>query len=246
MVTLMDNLRGRAGTACIVAIAGATNFCVLTVIAMLVYPGGTHADPSTTGYTFHMNFFSDLGATVTPSGMVNTCSSVLFFIALTGIGVTFMPYLARVTSLFGSNDKAIVNLGKAGSVFGIVSAIAFIGIAFTPYDLALSGHILFVQVAFTGLIPVGICFSVSIFKGNVLPLKYGAILLAFTIVAVAYIVLLFSGLSASEGGVGASAITLAINAIGQKVIVYDAIVSLSIMVFGSYRKAREKPVTTDG
>ena len=40
---------------------GCIQFVVLTVIAMVFYPGGTHGDPTTKGYSFFRNFFSDLG-----------------------------------------------------------------------------------------------------------------------------------------------------------------------------------------
>ena len=38
-------------------------FFVLTIVAMFLYPGGTHLDPSAAHYEFTRNFFSDLGAT---------------------------------------------------------------------------------------------------------------------------------------------------------------------------------------
>ncbi|MDQ2713331.1 MAG: hypothetical protein M3Z08_00285, partial [Chloroflexota bacterium] len=43
------------------AVAVCLLFLLLTVIAMLLYPGGTMANHHSQGYTFFLNFFSDLG-----------------------------------------------------------------------------------------------------------------------------------------------------------------------------------------
>jgi hypothetical membrane protein len=53
---------------CIVALAGCIQFVLLTIIAMLAYPGGMHPAIASTGYNFFENFFSDLGGTATPTG----------------------------------------------------------------------------------------------------------------------------------------------------------------------------------
>ena len=66
-------------------------FIVLTVIAMILYPGGLLTDDSTTGYNFFRNFFSDLGRTVNYAGGGQWGSAVLFFIALAlgGVGLIY-------------------------------------------------------------------------------------------------------------------------------------------------------------
>jgi hypothetical membrane protein len=44
---------------------GTLQFLVLTVLAMLVYPGGTIHHPEFEQYNFLYNYFSDLGRTYT-------------------------------------------------------------------------------------------------------------------------------------------------------------------------------------
>ena len=56
---------------------GCGQFIFLTVIAMLIYPGGTRSDPDAPGYTFFHNFFSELGFTVTRSGAPNPVAAPL-------------------------------------------------------------------------------------------------------------------------------------------------------------------------
>ena len=57
-------------------------FVVLTLVAMLVYPGGSHDDPAHAGYSFAHNFFSDLGLRQAHNGQPNPLAGTLFFIAL--------------------------------------------------------------------------------------------------------------------------------------------------------------------
>ena len=49
-------------------------FCILNIIAMILYPGGTLHDPDQIGYSFTRNFFSDLGTTISYSGANNIIS----------------------------------------------------------------------------------------------------------------------------------------------------------------------------
>jgi hypothetical protein len=49
-------------------LAGCALFVVLTVAAMLAYPGGTATDPTTSGYSFFANVLSELGMTRTYAG----------------------------------------------------------------------------------------------------------------------------------------------------------------------------------
>ena len=75
-------------------------FIILTVIAMLIYPGGTQTDPSSEGYSFWRNFFSELGMTVTESGASNPIGAVLFFAALTGAGMALILFFVAVLQFF--------------------------------------------------------------------------------------------------------------------------------------------------
>jgi hypothetical protein len=67
MTTTESGLQGQAWRAAMLIYAS-VQFLLLTAIAMLVYPGGAVYEPDASRYLFFRNFFSDLGATVTPSG----------------------------------------------------------------------------------------------------------------------------------------------------------------------------------
>jgi hypothetical protein len=72
-----SGLRGEAWRATVLIYAS-VQFLILTALAMWVYPGGAVYEPEATHYLFFRNFFSDLGATRTPSGHANLSSHLLF------------------------------------------------------------------------------------------------------------------------------------------------------------------------
>ena len=115
---------------------GCIQFVLLTLIAMLFYPGGTHDDPAAPGYSFFNNFFSDLGLTVSPSGETSTVSFFLFTLSLTLAGLAIILFfLTTSPALFKNTPGRIPSL--LGSIVGVLSGLFYIGIAFTPADLHL-------------------------------------------------------------------------------------------------------------
>jgi hypothetical protein len=129
-------------------IIGTAQFILLTFIAMLFYPGGTRIDSTTLGYGFFTNFFSDLGRTVAYSNKGNLVSATIFIIAVIGLGVTFLGYFSLVPKFFHQTEeeKRISTLVKR---IGYGSALAFIGVAFTPTNLVSLIHDFFVVTGFT-------------------------------------------------------------------------------------------------
>jgi hypothetical protein len=219
------------------AISGCIEFFVLTICAMVVYPGSTHTDYITIGYNFWQNFFSDLGGTATPSGASNPIASVLFFIALTSIGILFIPFLAALPGIF-SKSRVARYIGFIGSAIGMYSAICYVGIAFTPWNLAITGHIFFVQNAFVSIVPVALCYAIAMILEKGFPKQYPVIFIIFSAILVAYVVLLFSGPGAGspEG--------IIIQAVGQKIVVYSMIICFAIQAYGALQVSLRKPVAS--
>ncbi|NMC06004.1 MAG: hypothetical protein GYA24_12385 [Candidatus Lokiarchaeota archaeon] len=228
----MDQLTFKR-TSCLVAMAGCIQFVVLTIIAMLLYPGGKHGNIDTTGYDFLENFFSDLGGTVTPTNLPNPVSSILFFVALLAIGVMVMPFLLVVPSLFTAS-KVSRNIAWLGTVAGLISAAAFIGVAFTPWNLYMLEHVISVQVAFIGLIPLALFYLLAAIaaKERVLQVRYMVLLVEFLVAAIGYVILLFNapGINTPAG--------LLINALGQKLIVYNSIIVVAFLAHGCFESLR--------
>ncbi len=220
------------------AIIGCIEFFVLTIIAMAVFPGGSSTDPNSVGYNFWQNFFSDLGATFTRSGASNPIASVLFFIALTSIGLLFIPFLTALPGLF-SKSRVARYISFIGSAIGMYSAICYVGIAFTPYNLAMDGHRFFVQNAFVSIVPVALCYAIAMLREKGFPKRYPVIFIIFSAILVAYVVLLFSGLGAGspEG--------IIIQAVGQKIVVYSMIICFAIQAYGALQISLPKPAASE-
>jgi hypothetical membrane protein len=208
--------------------AGCVQFVVLTVIAMLVYPGGTAADPSARGYAFFTNFFSDLGRTEARSGAPNTVSAILFFLALTLAGLGLVVFFAATVRFFRQVRFARI-LTWLGSGFGVVSGLAFAGIACTPANLYLKAHGTFVEVAFLAFFIAVLFYIPAILLTRTYPNRYALAYALFGGLLAAYLWLLFFGprLDSPQG--------LLIQATGQKIIVYTAIFSILFQAAGARR-----------
>ncbi|MGD8625043.1 MAG: hypothetical protein PVF47_20690 [Anaerolineae bacterium] len=208
--------------------ASCGQFVVLTLVAMLVYPGGTVADPATKGYSFFRNFFSDLGRTVTPRSEPNTVSLALFVVALTLAGLGLALFFLTMPSLFRRPRPARV-CSLAGSSFGVVAGLSFAGVAFTPANLVLPVHALFVQVAFLSFFVATLGYTAAIVLAQDYPRRHLAIFGAFALLLAGYLWLLFFGpeLDSPQG--------LLIQATGQKIIVYAAVLSVGLQAVGARR-----------
>jgi len=209
-------------------VAGCIQFVILTLVAMLAYPGGTVADPTAQGYAFFRNFFSDLGRTVTPRGQPNSLSLVLFVVALTLAGLGLVLFSLVMPTLFRRSSAARV-LSLAGSLCGAVVGLSFVGVALAPADVFLPAHALFVQVAFLALFLAALAYAGAILLARDYPRRYLAVFGAFALLLAGYLRLLFHGpaLDSPHG--------LVIHATGQKIIVYAAILSVCFQAQGARR-----------
>lgn len=212
-------------------VAGCALFVLLTLLAMLTYPGGLAVPmggPAPRGYSFFRNFFSDLGRTVSPLGEPNTLSFALFVVALTGAGLSLGLFSLVMPSLC-ERPRAAWVLSRAGAFFGIVAGLSFVGVAWTPADLLLAAHKTFVQVAFLSLFVGVLGYLAALLLVRDYPRRYLAVFAAFALLLVGYLWLLFFGpaLDSTQG--------LLIQATGQKVIVYAGIVSVGMQALGAQR-----------
>lgn len=203
-------------------------FLVLTTLAMVFYPGGTRSNPNRQSYLFFENFFSELGLTHTYSGGPNQISFVLFTTALALAGLALAIYFIISPSLFWDSMSTRL-LSLVGTFFGLISGLSFIGVAFTPANLYVTPHQIFVQLAFTSFF-VGIVFyAPAILLNQSFPNLYAIVNIIFGVLLGVYIWLLFFGPSANSSN------GLMIQVTGQKIIAYAAVISLFIQAYGSRR-----------
>jgi hypothetical protein len=127
--------RWRAG----LLLYAAVQFVALVIVAMMVFADGH--------YALAGNFLSELGATRTWAGAPNLPAAVLFSIALGGIGLAFVVFAGAWRAFaFGRGRGRAVGVAAQG--FGTLSGAAFVAVACTPVNIALSLHNTFVLCAF--------------------------------------------------------------------------------------------------
>jgi hypothetical protein len=201
-------------------------FFVLTLLAMALYPGGTHHSPDATRYLFTRNFFSDLGATVTYSGKSNLVCEVIFIIALASIGLG----LVASSGVWKSIGHKASALGTASQVFAVFAGICFVGIAATPWNILGRPHMFFVKLGFSLLL--GLMASMVVYqRRNGWPGLYVACNWIYIVVLAVYVWILFYGPSLkTDGG-------LVFQVVAQKIIVYTSILNLATQAYGLRRAA---------
>jgi len=202
-------------------VIGCGIFVVLTVTAMFAYPGGTYTDETTVGYDFFRNFFSDLGLVTALNGEPNTVSLILFFIALTMVGIGLILFFIAFRDFFTSDPTENL-LSLIGAVIGTASGLCFVGIACAPYDVLFDIHYELVFWAFRTFLVAVAVYTVVIFRQDIYPRRYGWIFIVFAFFLAAYIVLLEFGPKASTPD------GLVIQATGQKIITYISIISIMV------------------
>jgi hypothetical membrane protein len=212
---------------------GCAMFVVFTLVAMLTYTGGTPSDHTAPGYSFTQNFLSNLGMLTAESGRPNWVSAALFFIALGAAGACLVIFFVFFPRFF-QNTRLQRVLSLIGSILGVLAGISFIGIAFTPADIARPSHVFFVMWAFR-LFPLAVLFYVPVlFMDKSYPKVYAWVFAIFCLMLIGYYLLLTNGPSfTSPGG-------LVIQVVGQKVISYASILSIGIQSLGAYRYLGKK------
>lgn len=196
---------------------GAGLFIVLTGIAMLFYPGGTLSDPSTRGYRFGENFFSELGFLTANNGEPNPVAAALFFIALNLAGASLILFFFTFWRFF-QQPAWLRGLTWLGTLLGVMAGLCFMGVAFTPADVYRGAHIFFVTWAFR-LFPAAVAlYAAAIFAHPTYPRRGGWLFGVFTLCLVGYVLLLELGPAAGESAWGQM-----VQVGGQKVIVYCSI-----------------------
>ena len=205
-----------------------SDLVALTVVAMLLFAGGSAFDPAAAGYSFTRNFFSDLGLTVTFDGAANTAASSIFTYSLICVGVALAAFAVATRRLGVTTPGARVTAAVA-MVAGVVSGVAYAGIACTPYDLFPAAHSRFVDLAFGFLLIFVVCLA-ALEIGARWPLRFVLANLVYAVLLTIYVYLLFWGPSTE------TARGLFIMVVAQKIIVYSSIVNLGWQAHGFRRR----------
>jgi len=214
---------------CVLIITGCVQFIIVTFVAMFFYKGGTYINPNSSGYIFCFNYFSDLGRTVAHSGIANKISFILFTVTFTLWGILQIPFYFVFPTFFKDSIK-FKKFSKIGSIFGCVSGVFYVGVAFTPSDIMSYFHNIFVVISFSSIYFSLIVYAIVIFRSKFYPNFYALILLISVIIISIYFI--FLGLFAN----GLSSIDLLIYVVGQKVMIYTLLINGIIQGCGALRQ----------
>jgi len=226
------NLTNWKKWAYILNMVGCAQFILFTFIGMLLYTGGTYNDPTIPGYSFFLNFFSDIGRTVSHSGESNFVAFVFFSMAFFFVGILLIPSFLAFPNFFdkGSTEQWI---SRGGSILGIFSAFCFSGITFAPSDVNSAVHTFFVYAGFLVGSFASLLYLISIFLDKTYPKKYGYNFMVFSVILALYLVLLFAGPSIETTS------GLIIQVTGQKIVLYTFAICLFIHGYGAWTIEKE-------
>lgn len=196
---------------------GSISFVVLTTIAMILYPGGY----------YYFNFFSDLGFQTahyfTPElQQPNPISSKIFLFTLILTGSSFMIFWISLVPFFKNKTVKIFNR-EGALVWGIISSVFLIAVAFFPTDLYGIFHVGLAWIALLFFAFAMASFSVLILDDGEFSNIYGILGLIFTVNTILF---LFGAL-------------LPIHAIHQKTVFYSFIIWILLMNYQQFKKINE-------
>jgi hypothetical protein len=183
---------------------------------VLVYPGGTYRDHSTSGYQFFHNFFSDLGAThfSGQSNPIARCSSS----SVSSCWSSGWAAFRRLARAYSRSPRA-VPLIRLAVVAGVFVCACFIGVAVTPENRFRSTHVLFTKLAFRVFPAVPLLLGLAASRGE-RSSRVGVAWVAMIALLVAYVVVLDFGPRVS------TPIGLVVQVTAQKIVAVGAVLLL--------------------
>lgn len=189
------------------------------VVAMLVYPGGTFRDHSTSGYQFFHNFFSDLGATVAFDGRPNHVGATLFVASLVTVVVSMGATLLGLVRLYSKAPKARTLARIAGAI-GLFVCACFIAVAATPENRVLGLHVLVTRLAFRAFPGVALFLGLASRHVEGISPRATAAWFVLLVLLVAYVLILDLGPRAS------TPFGLVVQVAAQKAVAVGAVLLL--------------------
>ena len=158
---------------------------LLTLLSMLLYPGGTVLQPSPQRYSITRNFLSDLGMTVSYSGESNLLGAILFTTALlTLLGGVFV-LLLEILRLCSTSRRAR-SFARAASILALCSSLLFVGVAFTPENRLMALHVDFTRFAFRIAPLATLLLTIAVARLPGPPRRVVSVLALLTVALVAY------------------------------------------------------------
>jgi hypothetical protein len=192
---------------------------------MLLDAGGREVDPHSQGYSFLTNFLSDLGHTVSISGQSNIASMVLFILALILAAIATGLFSLAFTQLFTLTPLTI-RLSRLGALCGLIAGICIIGVAVVPEDLSSWLHNFCIYAALVVFVAAYLLFFLAVVRTKGLPKRVSWVFIALGVVLAVYTII--SVWVTFFGPAPGTPAWVIIQATGQKIIIYVAVLALLV------------------
>ncbi len=200
-------------------------FYLLLTISMLLYPGGTKADHNTQGYSFFTNFLSDLGQSVALNGQPNIPSMVLFCIAMALAGFVTVLFSLAFTQLFTLTSFTI-RFSRLGALCGLIAGLCLVGVGIVPENLVSWLHNFFIYAALVIFVVAYLFFMLAVVRTKGLPKRVSWVYIALGVILIIYTII--SIWVIFFGPAPGTPAWVVIQATGQKIIVYVAVLALLV------------------
>lgn len=210
--------------AVLIVVIGSVLYILLIFSAMIFYTGGTRDNPSIPGYSFWANSISDSGRTVAYSGASNIISMVILSVALIIYAISFIPFYLKISNLFKEGKSEKIS-SIIGTILGIVSSITLIGIAFTPADILIEPHMLFVYIGYASVFFNAIFYAIAMYMNKKFPKIYAIILIVFAFVYFVTLMMGIIGLASNRD----------LMVIGQKIGTFASLGTFFILAYGIWK-----------
>lgn len=149
---------------------------------------------------------------------------VLFSVALIFWSISIIPFFLAIRSLF-TEGKLEKTLSTIGSLFGVIAAICLIGIAFTPADILIGPHMIFVYIGYISLFIVGVTYSITLYKSEKLTRQYAIIFIIWTIIFFVTLLMGAVGLAGDRSTM----------VIGQKIGRFTNLICFAYVGYGAWK-----------
>ena len=203
-------------------------FIILSTINMYIYPGSFHVAYNVfpyPQYSFIYNNLSDMGMLYTFMDELNLLSALMFAVTLTITGTGFLIYVRHFPLIFDPSSTSYKTARK-GSIIGIISSAAFIAIGWTPWDVLVIPHMIFVAIGFLFSIVFNIFFAIAILRDKLYPNGFGYSLFFYVLVIMGYLLAMILG--PPYGSLAGRVM----ESLGQKIVIYAQMALLILNSIG--------------
>lgn len=201
-----------------------TAFAILAAIE--VYPGGTLQDRSALGYDWWNNYLSDLGRRRAWNGSSNQLSNLSFnrglYAAAGSLILFFFVFATVAAQQFKNRTSPLLITG-----LGLLSAMAYLGIAWYPLDVNYRLHTIFVRIGFISFWVLGLIFANTIRRQANYPNIFTYLMWIFLLVFFIQICIMQFGPRAWSSP---EALRLQVSA--QKIIVASQLMVMFLQILG--------------